>query len=72
MVEKTGDVCHGSVDVMLGILSGCSVVGTDWVTACLAQGDLLPPDDYEPVGTDDHPNSQVFCRARRNKELLVR
>lgn len=72
VVEKTEDnVCHGSVAVMLGILNGCIVVGPDWVSSCLEGNDLLPPDNFEPNGTDNYPNTDVFLRARLNKEQLV-
>lgn len=72
VVEKTDEnLCHGSMELMLGILHGCCVVGMDWVTASLERNQLLPTDDFEPHGTIDYPNTNVFQRARLNKEQLV-
>lgn len=53
---------------MMGVLSGATVVGTDWVTACLEENKLLSADGFEPTGTDE---TDVFVRARLNKENLV-
>uniref|UniRef100_A0A1B6GHQ6 RING-type E3 ubiquitin transferase BRCA1 n=1 Tax=Cuerna arida TaxID=1464854 RepID=A0A1B6GHQ6_9HEMI len=72
VVEKTlQNTCHGSVDVMMGILNGCSVVGVDWVSACLETDSLLPVDTYQPCGTDDLPDTNVFHKARLNRESLL-
>uniref|UniRef100_A0A1B6MAB3 RING-type E3 ubiquitin transferase BRCA1 n=1 Tax=Graphocephala atropunctata TaxID=36148 RepID=A0A1B6MAB3_9HEMI len=72
VVETTAqNTCHGSVDVMLGILSGCSVVSVDWVTACLEAGSLLAVDNYQPCGTIDLPQTNVFHKARLNRESML-
>lgn len=72
VVEKTDEnVCDGSMEVMLGILHGCCVVGMDWVMASLERNQLLPTDDFEPLGTIEYPNTNAFQRARLNKEQLV-
>lgn len=72
VVEKTDEnLCQDSMELMLGILHGCCVVGMDWVTASLERNQLLPTDDFEPHGTIDYPNTNVFQRARLNKEQLV-
>ncbi|KAG8296951.1 BRCA1-associated RING domain protein 1 [Homalodisca vitripennis] len=72
IVEKTSqNTCQGSMDVMMGILRGCSVVGVDWVSACLDTDSLLPVDNYQPCGTDDLPDTNVFHKARLNRESLL-
>lgn len=46
------------VCALQGILAGCWIVSTDWVTACLqAGGQLLPEEQYEVQGHDGNSSS---------------
>ncbi|XP_054267680.1 BRCA1-associated RING domain protein 1-like isoform X1 [Macrosteles quadrilineatus] len=69
--KSASNLCEASPAVMLAIVSGCSVVGMDWVSSCLKANELVTVEEYEPCGTTDYPSSKVFYKARLNKEQLL-